>query len=110
MVAFYYEWDWARVERELETALELNPDDPWALGFKGFSLMFRERFDEAEASMLKAVRLDPLSSLRRVELAELRAFTGRPEEGVAILDAVLRADPQSSSAAWIWRGLCGLYR
>ncbi len=107
-VAFYYEWDWARVERELETALELDPDQPWALGFRGFSLMLRERFAEAEAALRQGVRIDPLSQLRNVELAELRAFTGRPEEGIAILDNVLRRDPQSYNG-WVWRALCYLY-
>jgi adenylate cyclase len=107
-VALWYEWDWAKVDREIETALEINPDDPWALGFRGFSLMKSERFVEAEAAMRKAVRLDPLSPLRATELAELCAFTGRPEEGIAIVDSVLHRDPQSYNAR-TWRGLCHLY-
>ena len=107
-VAFYYEWDWARVERELQKALELSPDDPWALGFRGVSLLMRERFAEAETSMRKAVRVDPLSSLRRLELAELCAFTGRPEEGIAILDSILRHDPRCYQPR-LWRGICHMY-
>jgi adenylate cyclase len=107
-VAFYYEWDWARVERELETALELSPNDAWALGFRGVSLMMSERFAEAETSMRKAVRVDPLSSLRRLELAEVCTFTGRPEEGIAILDSILRHDPKCYQPR-LWRGLCQMY-
>jgi len=107
-VAFWYEWDWAKADRELETALRLNPDDPWALSFRGWTLTKRERFAEAEAALRQAMRLDPLSPLRATELAELFAYTARPEEGVAILDKVLGRDPQSYNA-WMWRGLCHLY-
>jgi len=107
-VAFWYEWDWAKSDRELETALQLNPDDPWALAFRGWTLVKRERFSEAEAALRQAIRLDPLSPLRTTELAELFAYTGRPEDGIAMLDKVLGRDPQSYNA-WMWRGLCHLY-
>jgi tetratricopeptide (TPR) repeat protein len=107
-VAFWYEWDWAKADRELEAALRLNPDDPWALAFRGWTLTKRERFAEAEAALRQAMRLDPLSPLRATELAELFAYTARPEEGVAILDKALGRDPQSYNA-WMWRGLCYLY-
>jgi tetratricopeptide (TPR) repeat protein len=107
-LAYWYEWDWAMVERELETALELNPDQPFALAFRGFSLTLRERFAEAEVALREALRLDPHYPIGNVVLAELRAFTGRPEEGIAILDAVLRRDPQTYDAR-LWRGICQLY-
>jgi adenylate cyclase len=107
-VALWYEWDWAKVDREIETALELNTDDPWAFGFRGFSLMLRERFAEAETAFRQAIRLDPLSDMRKMELAELCIFTGKLEEGIAILDNVLRRNPQSYGPR-SWRGLCHLY-
>ena len=107
-LAFWYEWDWAKVDRELETALRLNPDDARALAFRSWTLVLRERFEEAEAASRQAIRLDPLSELCNLPLAELCAFSGRPEEGIAILDKVLRRDPQSYNG-WLWRGLCHLY-
>jgi adenylate cyclase len=107
-VALWYEWDWAKVEREIETALELNPDDPWAFGFRGFSFMLRERFAEAKTAFRQAIRLDPLSDMRKMELAELCVFTGKLEEGIAILDNVLRRNPQSYGAR-SWRGLSHVY-
>jgi adenylate cyclase len=106
-VAFWYEWDWARVDRELETALKLNPDDSWALGYWGWTFVLRERFDEAETLLTEAVRLDPLSPLRRLWLAHLHTFAGTPEEGVSIMDRVLRSDPQVFIARY-WRGVCHL--
>jgi TolB-like protein/Tfp pilus assembly protein PilF len=107
-VAFWYEWDWAKAERELETALELNPDDSYALGFRGWTSWTRERFAEAESPLHDAVRLDPLSPLKRTWLAELQAFTGRPEEGIASLDRILRDDPHVLVARE-WRAVCHLY-
>ncbi len=107
-VAFWYEWDWAKAERELQTALELNPDDAWALAYRGWTLFFCERFTEAEVPLREAVRLDPWSPLKRVFLAQLYACTGRPEEGVAILDDMLRSDPRVLVALY-WRALCHMY-
>ncbi len=107
-VAFWYEWDWAKAVSETARALELNPDDSWALGYRGWTFVMRERFAEAEAALTEAVRLDPLSPLRRVWLAHLHAFTGRPEEGVSVLDAVLRSDPPVYVARY-WRGVCHMH-
>jgi TolB-like protein/Flp pilus assembly protein TadD len=107
-VAFWYEWDWAKAVSETARALELNPDDSWALGYRGWTFLMRERFAEAEAALNEAVRLDPLSPLRRVWLAHLHAFTGSPEEGVSVLDAVLRSDPQVYVARY-WRGVCHMH-
>jgi adenylate cyclase len=107
-VAFWHEWDWAKVERELEKALELNPDDPWALGYRGWTFMFTERFAEAEAYLDVALRLDPLSPMRACFLAQVYAYTGRPEAGVATLDRILRDDPHVLVARF-WRALVHAY-
>jgi len=103
-VAFWHEWDWAKVESELQTALQLNPDDPWALGYRGWSFMFTERFAEAEACLDEALRLDPLSPLRAMFLAQVYAFTGRLKEGIATLDRMLRHDPHLLAIRF-WRAL-----
>ncbi len=108
MVAFFHEWDWAEGLHELGKALELNPDDSLALGYRGYLLVMLERFAEAEAPLNEAVRLDPLSPLKRIWLAQFHAYTGRPEEGVALLDSLLRRDPQAYIALH-FRGLCHTY-
>jgi tetratricopeptide (TPR) repeat protein len=108
-LAFWYEWDWARVERELKTALELNPDDSYAFVFRGFSLLVSERFPEAEVALREALRPDPHYPVGNVVMAQLRQFTGELDESVAILDGVLRRDPRRFDAR-MWRGLSQLYR
>ena len=104
-LAFWYEWDWARVERELQRALEINPDDMFALLFRGFSLLVAERFAEAETFFREALRRDPHHAMGNVDLAQLRRCTGRPDEGVTILDGVLRREPRNYDAR-LWRGIC----
>ncbi len=108
-LAFWSEWDWARVERELDTALDLNPDDSFAHVFRGYYLLVRQRFPEAEAALREALHPDPHYLFGNVELAQLRIFTGRLDESVAILDGVLRRDPRRLDATG-WRGLAQLYR
>jgi TolB-like protein len=103
-VAFWHDWDWAKVESELETALELDRDDPWAHGYRGWSFMFTERFAEAEACLDEALRLDPLSPLRAMFLAQVYGYTGRLEEGIATLDRMLRHDPHLLAIRF-WRAL-----
>ncbi|UCC84658.1 MAG: tetratricopeptide repeat protein [Gemmatimonadota bacterium] len=107
-VAHWHDWDWVKAERELKTALELNPDDSYALGFRGWTYSTRERFTEAEPLLSEAVRLDPLSPIKRTWLAQFLAFTGRPEEGVATLDRILRYDPHLLVDRY-WRGMCHMY-
>jgi tetratricopeptide (TPR) repeat protein len=107
-LALYHEWDWATAESEIETALELGGTGSWGHGFRGYNLMLRERYQEAEASLLYAMRLDPLSPLRCQELAQVYAHGGRPEKGVALLEELLRENP-SPLGARIWVALCHLY-
>jgi TolB-like protein/Flp pilus assembly protein TadD len=107
-VAFWHEWDWAKGLRELEKAVELNPDDSYAVGYRGWLLLVLGRVAEAEAPLYEAVRLDPWSPMKRVWLASFYNYAGRHEEGVAILDDLLRRD-QRAYIALHFRGLCHMY-
>jgi len=54
-----YDWDWDGAERELNKAIELNPNDPLAHTFKTFWFICMGRNEEAHASMQRFKDLDP---------------------------------------------------
>jgi tetratricopeptide (TPR) repeat protein len=60
-ILLHYDWDWVGAERELRIALELNPNYASAHSTYGRLLSATARFQEAEAEILKAQQLDPLS-------------------------------------------------
>jgi len=64
-------WDWATAERELDRAIELNPNSPVAHHWKGVYLSIRGRFDEAKAEMQRALDLDPLSLIIMADLGQV---------------------------------------
>lgn len=57
----------------------------------------RGRFDEAEASLGTAMRLDSTFVPGYVNLAELRRLQGRDAEGEAMLDRALALDPENGA-------------
>ena len=82
LIKTFYEWDWAGAERELQRAVELNPNSAHSFHLYGIYLCIAARFDESLAAYTRAHELDPLSPgisehlgwphyySRRYELAE----------------------------------------
>jgi len=54
-----YDLDWERAEKELNKALELNPNDPLTHTYKTFWFISLGRNEEAHASMKRFKELDP---------------------------------------------------
>jgi TolB-like protein/DNA-binding winged helix-turn-helix (wHTH) protein/Tfp pilus assembly protein PilF len=62
-IALNYELDWARAGNGYRRALELNPGYANAHHWYGYYLMLSGRVKEGEASMRRALELDPLSPI-----------------------------------------------
>ncbi len=60
---FYSEWDWPAAGRELQRAIELNPNNPDARAFYSAFLKAMGRRAEALAEIQRCVELDPHNSL-----------------------------------------------
>lgn len=54
-----YDWDWAKAEETWKKILEIEPQLAAARMRYGMLLMFLSRFNEAQAQMEEAIRLDP---------------------------------------------------
>jgi TolB-like protein len=65
-IRFYGDWDWLGADREFVQALEINPS--YAEGHRMYSVFLSAmaRFEEAQAEIEAAQRLDPLSAMNNI--------------------------------------------
>jgi serine/threonine protein kinase len=79
----FWGWDWIAAERELQTAIRLNPR--LALGHSMYGLMLGTcgRHEEAQKQVLHARELDPLSLFINASVSWMHHFAGRPTEAVS---------------------------
>ena len=91
--AYWEEFNWTAAERELQLAIELEPNYATAHQWYGELLSRLGRHDEAIASMRKASELDPLSLIIASDTIYILAFARRYDEALAQADRTLEMDP-----------------
>jgi TolB-like protein/predicted component of type VI protein secretion system len=96
------DFDWPGMDREMNRALELNPNLALARDQYAWLLTVLGRFDEAVAQSRRAVELDPLSPLINVNLAWWLNCARRFDEAIAQSRKTLALDP---NYAWAHRTL-----
>ena len=97
-------------EKELDRAVELNPN--LALIYDQYGWTFSEmgRFDDAIAAEKKALQLDPLNTFLNTDLAFFLYWAHRYEEATTQIRKTLELDPNNAFAhsilGWclIWKG------
>jgi TolB-like protein/DNA-binding winged helix-turn-helix (wHTH) protein/tetratricopeptide (TPR) repeat protein len=92
------EWNWAAAERELDTAIELNPRYARAHHVRAFYFLIMQRYDEALASIEKAAELDPLNLVIGTDKANLLYASGRLDEAFRQWAGTLELDPNFAMA------------
>ena len=106
------DWEWDAAGRSFDRAIALAPDEPWVHSQKANYLSWAlGRYDEAIASVRRALELDPLSVNLQSQLAAHFYWARRFDEALAQADRVLERDPANGEAA-VWRhwALAGLGR
>ncbi len=78
----FWGWDRGAAERELQTAITLNPKLALAHSVFGLLLGIAGRDEEALQEVLHARELDPLSLFINVGVAWVHHFAGRPEDAI----------------------------
>ena len=96
--AYYGEWDWSATERALERALELNPNLSIGHQLRAEILLMRRRREEAAAALDRCLELDPLNPWTQTAVGGRYLRVDRDDEGVALLEKALRADPNMALA------------
>jgi serine/threonine-protein kinase len=111
---YYYYWglrDYTRALAEFERALERQPSNSDLLAAIGYVERRRGRWDEATARMSEALRYDPRSALRTLDLADTYMSVRRYAEAERTYDRAIQlapdwAEPYAYKAMLylVWRG------
>jgi serine/threonine-protein kinase len=88
-----YEYDWTGAERELRRAIELDPSYATAHQWYAEFLSLVGRDGEARREAQRAVALDPLSPIVRVDGALALARGRHLDEAIGLLQRVLETNP-----------------
>ena len=97
-------------QKELDRAVELNPNLPLAYDQYGWTFAEMGRFDEAIAAEKKALELDPLNTFLNTDLAFFLYWARRYEEATTQIRKTLELDLNNAFAhsilGWclIWKG------
>jgi serine/threonine-protein kinase len=95
----WYDWDWKAADREIQRALELNPDSVDALrASEVFLTLVASKFDEAARISQRIVSLDPLNPFSRIQPIWIAFFSRRYDESIhhaKALDELWPGNPMS---------------
>ncbi len=92
-------------EREFDLAIESAPEKSSCYMKRGWHFYNISRDDRAEEDIRKAMELDPENSLYPARLGNLYAVSGKPDEGLKVLDPAVEKDPLSRHLFYS-RALC----
>ena len=93
MAVFYYDWDWALAEHELERAIELSPGYSTARYWYAVFLADLGRGEESIRAMRRALEVDPLSLRTRCDVGWTYFFARRYDEAIKQFKETLAIDP-----------------
>ncbi len=103
-VALFSRGDYRSVERELNLALDLDPNHTTTLGHKANWERFKRHFEESERIARRMLELDPLSLDTIQGVATQLFFLRRPTEAIEMFTRVRAIDPDAFFAK-SWLGL-----
>ncbi|MEP6707945.1 MAG: tetratricopeptide repeat protein, partial [Pyrinomonadaceae bacterium] len=85
-------FDWSRAEKELQRALELNPNDAQACLWQAYYSAFTGHFDDSIAAIECALQLDPLALPVNASAGELLYFAGRVDDSIEQFHKTIEMD------------------
>jgi TolB-like protein len=87
------DFDVRAADAQIQQALELNPNHPWALYWADTLPMFRGDFDEALTLVQKSIAIDPVNPIPYADLTLIYYFAGKFPEALAANRKMLDLDP-----------------
>ena len=92
-----YDWKFDEADADSQRSIDLEPNNPWVLQWRGVHLLAFGRSEEAVALHLRAVEIDPIDFVVRSQLCRALYLTQRYEEAISAGQAVLDLDPTQSA-------------
>jgi TolB-like protein/tetratricopeptide (TPR) repeat protein len=102
-VAMSYDWDLATAEKELQRAIELNPNDATAHEWYCHLLIVRGRIPEALTEVRRALDLDPVNPLFHAALAETYYYGRLYDSAIEEAQQIVKVHPDFPYAQF-WLG------
>ena len=93
-VKFWYDWDFAGAESELQRAIDLDPDYGTAHHWYGEFLGLMGRFDDGFKELQLAQQVDPLSAIICADMGKLFFLARKPDQAIDQLQKALELDPE----------------
>ena len=87
------DWDLARADEQLKRALELDPNNSYALSWCGLLAVMRGQFDRGLDYMRRSAELDPLNPLRYSGLSDALGQSGKFADSGVAFDRFLQLNP-----------------
>lgn len=87
------EYDWADGRKRIQSALELDPNDPEANRIMGAILLKERKYDQARSFHEKAAQLAPKDAYVLGRCAAFHIFAGEVQKGLDLLDLAADLDP-----------------
>lgn len=102
-VAFSYDWDFATAEREFQTAVALNPNDPTPHLWYGHYFIVRNRLSQALEENSHTLEVDPVSPVFNTVRAQIE-YSGRNYDAAVAQGMRVVEQYPSYWLAYIWLG------
>jgi TolB-like protein/DNA-binding winged helix-turn-helix (wHTH) protein/Flp pilus assembly protein TadD len=99
-----YDWDFAAAEREIQRAVELNPNRLFIYSDYAEIFLATGRYDQAMQQILRKESIDPVAAQQSSSRAGIFYFQRRYDEAIDHARRVLNANPNSYTAH-LWLGL-----
>ncbi len=95
-----HEWDWQGAARELERAIELDPNNAIAHELYGYYLQAMGRASDSLVEIQRAVEIDPGWHITNNDLVLAYYYAHRFEDAINQSQKALKPDPNGSSPHW----------
>jgi len=93
LLSLMQDHDFAGFEREINRAIELNPNFAEGHRRNGIRLFYLGQFEAARTELTKALDIDPLSDLTNLNYASTLLYEGRYDEAEARIRKSIEIDP-----------------
>jgi serine/threonine protein kinase/tetratricopeptide (TPR) repeat protein len=98
VVHLLHDWDWSAAETEIQTGLQLAPNDAAGHFAYGEWLTAMGRFEEAMVELERALDLDPLSTPISANLASAYSFVRQHDRALEQIRKTVELDPSFTAA------------